>query len=324
MIIKQQCTQNFTIVPNSILRNSNLSLQAIGLCAYILSLPKEWKINIEQICLSLDISKNTAYKYLKELIQTGILKKARLKDEEGRFTNEAIYFIQNNGENELEKTQENTTKPLPKICEMVSVDKTSQKALKSDIPTTSQNLNAINKDSKDKKRESKNKPKSHFYILQSLDQKRLFSLCFARESKNTQLDTSSLNLQEKVAFERFIAYRKQKHRLTPATQQAILERFLKAKALGISSQEIEKAVEKSIMQGWQGIFFKQNKAFLKANTNKSPQAISDEILRAILSEYPHFDFSNVGAFLDTHLLQGRKVKYENALFCWADKEVAAQ
>lgn len=324
MIIKQQYTQNFTIVPNSILRNSNLSLQAIGLCAYILSLPKEWKINIQQICLSLDISKNTAYKYLKELIQTGILKKARLKDEEGRFTNEAIYFIQNNGENELEKTQENTTKPLPKICEMVSVDKTSQKALKSDIPTTSQNLNAINKDSKDKKRESKNKPKSHFYILQSLDQKRLFSLCFAREPKNTQLDTSSLNLQEKVAFERFIAYRKQKHRLTPATQQAILERFLKAKALGISSQEIEKAVEKSIMQGWQGIFFKQNKAFLKANTNKSPQAISDEILRAILSEYPHFDFSNVGAFLDTHLLQGRKVKYENALFCWADKEVAAQ
>lgn len=322
MIIKQQCTQNFTIVPNSILRNSNLSLQAIGLCAYILSLPKEWKINIEQICLNLDISKNTAYKYLKELIQAGILKKARLKDEEGRFTNEAIYFIQNNGENELEKPQENTTKPLPKICEMVSVDKTSQKALKSDIPTTSQNLNAINKDSKDKKRESKNKPKSHFYILQSLDQKRLFSLCFAREPKNTQLDTSSLNLQEKVAFERFIAYRKQKHRLTLATQQAILERFLKAKALGITPQEIEKAVEKSIMQGWQGIFFKQDSKALKAN--KSPQAISDEILRAILSEYPHFDFSNMGEFLSQNLIQGRKVKYENSLFCYTDTKAEAQ
>lgn len=323
MIIKQQCTQNFTIVPNSILRNSNLSLQAIGLCAYILSLPKEWKINIEQICLSLDISKNTAYKYLKELIQAGILKKARLKDEEGRFTNEAIYFICNDDdENELEKMQKNYTNPLPKICEMVHRDKTSPKALKSDTPTTSQNLNTINKDSKDKKRESKNKPKSHFYILQSLDQKRLFSLCFAKEPKTTQLDTSSLNLQEKVAFERFIAYRKQKHRLTPATQQAILERFLKAKALGISSQEIEKAVDKSIMQGWQGIFFKQdNKAF---QAKKSPQVISDEILRAILSEYPHFDFSNVGEFLSQNLIQGRKVKYENSLFCYADTKVAAQ
>lgn len=322
MIIKQQCTQNFTIVPNSILRNSNLSLQAIGLCAYILSLPKEWKINIEQICLNLDISKNTAYKYLKELIQAGILKKARLKDEEGRFTNEAIYFICNDDKSELEKTQKKYTNPLPKICEMVSVDKTSPKALKSDIPTTSQNLNAINKDSKDKKRESKNKPKSHFYILQSLDQKRLFSLCFAKEPKTTQLDTSKLSLQEKVAFERFIAYRKQKHRLTPATQQAILERFLKAKALGITPQEIEKAVEKSIMQGWQGIFFKQDSKALKAN--KSPQAISDEILRAILSEYPHFDFSNVGEFLSQNLIQGRKVKYENSLFCYMDTKAEAQ
>lgn len=322
MIIKQQCTQNFTIVPNSILRDSNLSLQAIGLCAYILSLPKEWKINIEQICLNLDISKNTAYKYLKELIEAGVIKKARLKDEEGRFTNEAIYFICNDDKNELEKTQEKYTKPLPKICEMVSRDKTSQKALKSDIPTTSQNLNAINKDSKDKKRESKNKPKSQFYILQSLDQKRLFSLCFAREPKTTQLDTSSLNLQEKVAFERFIAYRKQKHRLTPATQQAILERFLKAKALGITPQEIEKAVDKSIMQGWQGIFFKHNK-HLKGNT-QSPQAISDEILKSLLKQYPYFDFSNVGEFLSQNLIQGRKVKYENSLFCYADTKVEAQ
>ena len=115
MIIKQQCTQNFTIVPNSILRNSNLSLQAIGLCAYILSLPKEWKINIEQICLSLDISKNTAYKYLKELIQTGILKKARLKDEKVDSQMKPFILYKIMAKMSLKKHKKTTQNHFPKF-----------------------------------------------------------------------------------------------------------------------------------------------------------------------------------------------------------------
>lgn len=318
MIVKPHYTQNFTIVPNSIIRDSNLSLQAIGLCAYVLSLPKEWKINIEQVCLALDISKNTAYKYLKELIQAGVLKKVRLQDEQGKFTNEAIYFVCDDRENE----GENIPTPLPKICEMVESNKTQTKALKSDILTTSQNLNTINKDSKDKKRESKKKAQTQFYILQSLEQKRLLALCFAKEPKPTQLDTSALSVCEKEAFERFLSYRKQKHRLTLATQKAILERFLKAKQMGATTQDIQKAVDKSIMQGWQGLFIKQAKN--PSQKAKSPQAVSDEILQALLLEYPNFDFSNVNEFLQTHLLKGRKVKYENSLFSWDSKKAVAQ
>lgn len=363
MIVKAHCTESFTIVPNSILRERNLSLQAMGLCAYILSLPKQWRINIESLATSLDISKNTAYKYLKELIEAGVLKKARVKDEGGRFTQEAIYLI---GQAEdldlghksshapvdypcaLNMSAESTQKsagvlptsqaqdnihPSPTLTKEASAltknkDLSTYQNLVSGKPlenrantlkcgtlSTYQNLNAINKDSKDKKRESKSARKNQFYILQSLEQKRLFSLCFAKEPKAKTLDLSALSPAEQEAFTRFIHYRKQKHRLTLATQAAILERFLKAKRAGASAQDMANAVEKSIVQGWQGIFIKSQSKQVQG-IRQGVKAQNDEILTLLLEQYPSVDFSNIESFLQAHSIAGKKAKYENGLFAW--------
>lgn len=45
-ILRHHHTRDFTIVPNSLIQNENLSLRDIGLLIYMLSLPDDWEFSI--------------------------------------------------------------------------------------------------------------------------------------------------------------------------------------------------------------------------------------------------------------------------------------
>lgn len=45
-ILRHRHTRDFTIVPNSLIQNENLSLRDIGLLVYMLSLPDDWEFSI--------------------------------------------------------------------------------------------------------------------------------------------------------------------------------------------------------------------------------------------------------------------------------------
>lgn len=70
---------NFTIIPNEILRNESLSFFDKGLLCYLLSLPKDWKINVSYISGVFGESERAILKSIKSLIENGYCKRTPLR-----------------------------------------------------------------------------------------------------------------------------------------------------------------------------------------------------------------------------------------------------
>lgn len=326
MIVKPTTKDNFTIIPNNYIREKGLSLQAIGLCTYILSLPKQWKVNIDFLCKELNVSKNTVYKYLKELIQSGVLVKTQVKDESGKYDQEGIYLFQDADlqcENYTQKNYTETTEPFPKICETEKVAKEAENVAYNGISTVSQNLNSINIDNINKNKKEKyikrKNPHTQHFILESFWQKKLLALCFQNKQKEILLDTSSLSALETQAFDDFIAYRKERGKVPLSTQKAILQKILKFKNEGASELDIQATIKQSIERGYTGLFFtKASQGMRPTHTTNfhNQNAQSGEIVKNICEEYPWFDFVDITGFLSKHTIKGKKVQYQNGVFSY--------
>lgn len=278
--------QPFTIIPNSIIQNRDLSIQARGLCAYILSLPKTWKISIENLCSELGMSRNTLYKYLKELINAGILEKVRLRDDKGRFSDEAIYYLDSLDDKTLLKS----ISPLNKICDVDKMprNRESEKETydESEILSTSQNLNTINKEyiNIQKEKNIKKEKEKTFYLLQTNEQKRLLSLCFLKEPKKLDIDLSHLSANLSKAFNDFISYRAERGKVPIATQKAILDKINRWKDENFSDETIIQSINQSIERGYKGLFlpsydirFNARETLLKSESPNTKHKTLDSI-----------------------------------------------
>ena len=81
MIIRVQKNDNFTVLPNDLLRDARISYEARGLLAFILSFPNNWKLNVSHLVKSGGISedghkhagKDKVYRILEELKKVGYL-----------------------------------------------------------------------------------------------------------------------------------------------------------------------------------------------------------------------------------------------------------
>lgn len=82
--IYQAPKTHYTIIPNEILRDSNLSDGAKILAFYLMSLPQNWNINWTQIAKVLKKSISTISKYKTELVHNGylLLSQAKRKNRE--------------------------------------------------------------------------------------------------------------------------------------------------------------------------------------------------------------------------------------------------
>ena len=72
--------KDFTIIPNAILWNENLSLSAKGMLCYMLSCRDDWKFTIKGLCSFLHITDHMCVKTLKELADAGYHKKEALRE----------------------------------------------------------------------------------------------------------------------------------------------------------------------------------------------------------------------------------------------------
>ena len=73
--LNNKIKDNFTIIPNDIIRNKSLSDRARFLFCYMASMPDEWKFYQGVMAKELGYTKDTLRKYLDELIETGYLQK---------------------------------------------------------------------------------------------------------------------------------------------------------------------------------------------------------------------------------------------------------
>lgn len=340
---------NFSVIPNKILHSDNLSNNAKLTALMLISLPKDFKLNGAYLAKRLNMSLRTLQRALKELIESGMLIKTQAKNEDGSFNKFSVFvFIDENTEDfcgklsedlkveakeNLEQIEEeeienfNETLSENEALEKEPLEVHFNETLQDKNKETSRiesNLNAKEKQEKDFKRGVK-KPqadfcrtykeinlytkKENFYTLAFLKNEILIHFAKQREAKRISLNYEGLNQSELSAIEEFFSYRKEKSKgksLTLSTKKAILQKCKDFKNKGL---EIESIINKSIENGWSGLFepkIRQGNFIPKGKDNFS---ISREIINEILKIKPNFELYDAKAAQNLKI-GGKKVIYD--------------
>jgi hypothetical protein len=82
--LNNKIKENFTIIPNEIIRNKNISDRARFIFCYMASMPDDWKFYQGAMAKELGYTKDTLRKYIDELLITGYLHREQRR-EEGKF-----------------------------------------------------------------------------------------------------------------------------------------------------------------------------------------------------------------------------------------------
>jgi Helix-turn-helix domain len=82
--VNNKIKENFTTIPNSVIRNKALSDRARFLFCYMASMPNDWQFYQSAMAKELNYSKDTLRKYMEELLSTGYLIREQRR-EKGKF-----------------------------------------------------------------------------------------------------------------------------------------------------------------------------------------------------------------------------------------------
>ena len=82
--LNNKIKDNFTIIPNDIIRNKSLSDRARFIFCYMASMPDDWKFYQGVMAKELGYTKDTLRKYIEELLETGYLDREQRR-ETGKF-----------------------------------------------------------------------------------------------------------------------------------------------------------------------------------------------------------------------------------------------
>jgi hypothetical protein len=88
MIIRREHNGNFTILPNAVANDQRLSIEAIGVMAYLLSRPPNWTIRHSQLQKACRVGRQKLQRIFRELIQAGYLDRDndQPRDRHNQFT----------------------------------------------------------------------------------------------------------------------------------------------------------------------------------------------------------------------------------------------
>ena len=92
MIFRTNKITNYTKIDNRYLEDTNISFKAKALLTLMLSLPDNWKFNVNGLCLLCKESKNAVNSAIKELKDNKYLEVEKTYDESGRFIYEYIIY----------------------------------------------------------------------------------------------------------------------------------------------------------------------------------------------------------------------------------------
>ena len=85
MIIRRRQTSNYTALPNIVLTDERISIDARWCLAYLLSKPHDWQVQITNIQKVGRIGKDKARKLIAELISTGWIVRSSVRSDDGTF-----------------------------------------------------------------------------------------------------------------------------------------------------------------------------------------------------------------------------------------------
>lgn len=163
MYIKRKRKEdNFTRLPNEMLRDDRISWKARGLLSYMLSMPDDWVFYDEELIKHSKKDGTTSLKSaIKELKEFGYFKREALRDEKGKMIKWVTYV----DDNPIQFT-ENPPTGKPTNCETHSVD--NQQLLTTNSLLTNKDTNIISVD----KSTDANLVIEHYKKLKNLPQPR--------------------------------------------------------------------------------------------------------------------------------------------------------
>jgi len=110
LIHKQSPEKDFTMVPNSIFEDKNLSLKATAILIYAINKPLDWKLQVKDIANRFTDQKASIYSGLKELEEQGYLVKVQEQDRKSGKFGEVVYHMYDSPRKGKEVTEPHTLK----------------------------------------------------------------------------------------------------------------------------------------------------------------------------------------------------------------------
>ncbi|WP_181227226.1 transcriptional regulator [Helicobacter pylori] len=275
-ILKQPMKFGYTQISNDICDDERVSDIAIAIYAYIKKHATTFKLCLEDIAKRFNRSLPTVCKYLNELKNLGYLEFERERKSDGTFGKFLRFFLKNHSENLSEKQAKKASNLNKIILFRSKPQKEASNAHDSEAQSTSKNFNAftlikdqnkhenirvsenfstqkfseknpVSKDAKDLKNSDNFAFKSSKSENPSLFDR--FSAFFSSILGN--LDTKNLSQCERSAFEEFLNYRSEKHKLSYSTKKALLNQ---AEALKAQGCDLVACINQSIRRNYNEIY----------------------------------------------------------------------
>ncbi|WQZ52177.1 winged helix-turn-helix domain-containing protein [Helicobacter pylori] len=280
-ILKQSMKFGYTQISNEMCDDERVSDIAIAIYAYVKKHATTFKLTIEDIAKRFNRSSKTIYKYLKELKELGYIEFEKERKNDGTFGKFFQFvmgnFSKNPSEKQAKKQEENARNHMennsmwlkPQI-QASNADNTEAQSTSNYFPAftlikdqnkhenirvsenfSTQKFEEKNQDStnqQDLKNPGKNSSsKSSKIFNPSLFNR--FSAFFSSILGN--LDTKHLNQYERSAFEEFLNYRSEKHKLSYSTKKALLHQCEALKAQGC---DLVACINQSIRRNYNEIY----------------------------------------------------------------------
>ncbi|PDW29538.1 helix-turn-helix domain-containing protein [Helicobacter pylori] len=285
-ILKQPMKFGYIQISNEICDDERVSDIAIAVYAYIKKHATTFKLCIGDIAKRFNRSNKTIYKYLNELKELGYIDFERERKNDGTFTRFFRFIMGNFSKNASEKqAQENAKNPTKRdsihkenISLWIKPQKQASNAHVNEAQSTRKifqlfTLKEKNKNKHENIRVSENFSNPDFGEKNEVSQNQKdlknpnqkltfkrskiykpslfnrFSAFFSSILGN--LDTKHLNQYERSAFEKFLNYRSEKHKLSYSTKKALLHQ---CEALKTQGCDLVACIEQSIRRNYNEIY----------------------------------------------------------------------
>ncbi|GAA7715515.1 hypothetical protein HpMMM92_04470 [Helicobacter pylori] len=301
-ILKQPMKFGYTQISNDICNDERVSDIAIAIYVYIKKHATTFKLCLEDIAKRFNRSLPTVHKYLNELKELGYLEFERDRKSDGTFGKFLRFFLKNHSKNPSEKQAKKEANQNKTILFRSKPQKQVSNADNTEAQSTSKNFNAFtlikdqnkhenirvsenffNEEFAEKNQYSKNeedlKNSNENFAFKSSKIKNpsllnRFSAFFSSILGN--LDTQSLNQCERSAFEEFLNYRSEKHKLSYSTKKALLNQCEALKAQGC---DLVACINQSIRRNYNEIYEVMHfeKPSYKSEAKQKDEEVMDQI-----------------------------------------------
>ncbi len=307
----------YTQISNEICDDERVSDIAIAIYAYVKKHATTFKLTIEDIAKRFNRNTKTIYKYLNELKELGYIEFERERKNDGTFGKFFQFIMGNFSKNPSEKQDKKTAQKEAKRdanhmennsmwikpqIQASNADTTEAQSTSIYFPSFTlikdQNKHEnirVSENFSTKRFEEKNQDSSNSKDsknLKNLDRNSLlksskisnpslfnrFSAFFSSILGN--LDTKHLNQCERLAFEQFLNYRSEKHKLSYSTKKALLHQCEALKAQGC---DLVACINQSIRRNYNEIYEVMH--FEKPRYKSEAEQKNDEIMDQFDYEY---------------------------------------